>query len=259
MRRSRRCTALFAGIAVLFFIPYAARAQTDAVTLFHEACESCHTVGGGEAAGPDLIASTKWPHDELRAAVERMQENTGPLTAEQIDALVALLQKPDVKEILAAPPAAATSTPEAPPLPKGNASTGERLFFGTTPLANGGSPCFACHAVNGRGGNLSRDLTLVASRLGESPLITITEHPGFPLMRAAYLNRPVTAEEARDVVAFLQQSARAGTATPTNPIAVHATAGGLAILALAAVGLAARARRAGARARMIRIARRRTP
>lgn len=240
---------LLVSVSVFLVLTVAALAQPDA-TLYLENCSGCHTIGEGDLAGPDLLPSTKWPRADLRAAVQRMEANIGPMTPEQIDAITDLLKAPDLKALLYA------ATTGEPPRPKGSARTGERLYYGRDPLANGGSPCFACHSVNGRGGSLAVDLTAVHARMGESALLSATEQPGFPMMRAIYAKRAVTKEEASHLAAYLESTA-AGVAPDAKPPAesattVHAAAGGIAVAAFGAVAFLLRARRAGVRERLVR-------
>ena len=235
-----------ASIALLSFSAFA----NPDVTLYLENCSGCHTIGEGDLAGPDLLPSTKWPRADLRAAVQRMEANVGPMTPEQVDAITDLLQSPDLKSLLYA----ATMGEKA--RPKGSATTGERLYFGQDPLANGGSPCFACHSVRGRGGSLAVDLTTVHARMGDSALLSATEQAAFPLMRGLYAKRPVTSDEASHLVAFLETCA-VGVPPDAKPPAesaskVHGAAGGIAVAVFGAVAILFRSRRAGVRERMVR-------
>lgn len=241
-------------VAAVLLIAVFARGEPD-VTLYLENCSGCHTIGEGDLAGPDLLPTTKWPRADLRAAVQQMEANAGPMTAEQIDAITDLLRAPDLKARLYAATMQQTST-----RPRGSAATGERLYFGKEKLANGGSPCFACHAARGRGGSLAVDLTTVHARMGESALLSATEQPGFPLMRAVYGKRPVTAQEASHLAAFLETTAAGvppSTKLPAEGVgAVHGAAGGIAVAVFGAVAFIFRARRAGVRERMVRDSRR---
>lgn len=228
-----------------------------AVAAFLEHCSGCHTIGEGELAGPDLLPSTQWPRNDLRAAVQRMEANVGPLPPGHIDAITDLLKAPDLKARLYA-----ATMEKAAARPQGSAQQGERLYFGTASLSNGGSPCFACHTTRGRGGSLAMDLTTVHTRLGEPALLAATTAPGFPLMKTIYGKHPVTEEEAAHLVAFLS-SAAVGVpvgARPQaeKPLVVHGAAGGIALAVFGAVFFVFRSRRAGVRARMLDQSRRRT-
>ena len=235
--------ALFA-IAILF-VAAASPAQTGAARLFNDACASCHTVGGGELAGPDLAGVAHWPVPELRNAVKRMQDNAGALTTQQIDELVALLQARDVKAQLAGGSAPVPILEIPPEERAASAETGRRLFFGEEVFANHGTPCFACHTVAGRGGNLAVDLTQIHAKRGDAAVLIAAQQPPFPLMKAAYSNHTVTKQEAYHLLAFLKQPPPSQRA-PDRAGVVHAAAGGLAALVFVVVGISAHRKRGGA-------------
>lgn len=169
-------------------------------------CAGCHTVGGGELTAPDLLPATGWPEADLTLAVERMEKNVGPLTEQQVGEMVDFLKSPEVQPRIAAArerqvqEMAATLEPPSP-------ATGRALFHGEQPFARGGMPCAACHRAGDRGGTLAADLTDAWVRLGESALLSASESPGFPLMRAAYGDHPVSRQEAVHLVAYLEQVA----------------------------------------------------
>ncbi len=206
--------------------------ERDAAKLFADSCSACHTIGGGDLAGPDLVRVKRWPAEDVRKAVMRMQENVGTLQPDQVDALVTFLRKADAE-----PPV------ELTPEQKGASPViGRRLFFGEQPLAFRGAPCFGCHAVAGSGGNLAIDLTTAYVRRGEVALVSSVERPGFPLMKAAYAGHPVTRQEAWHLTAFLKESAKA---PPVRARAegVHPTAAGIALVVLAGVAVIFRPRK----------------
>lgn len=222
-------------IALIALLSTSVFAQSDpAAKLYDESCSGCHTIGGGDGAGPDLIASTKWPDADLRVAIVRMKDNVGPLTDEQVDSLVAYLKK---------------GQQPAPVIekPKGSPETGKQLFFGRQKLANGGSPCFACHAIGGEGGNLAADLTGIHKRRSEATLLAATSKPGFPMMKAAYAGRAVTDEEARHLLAFFEAAAAKPARRDTVAVAAVSFAGVL----LGAVAFVFRSRKAGVRSRLV--------
>ena len=220
--------ALVAGIPVFAAGPNA--------QLYDEQCSGCHTIGGGDGAGPDLVVSTKWPDADLRVALKRMEDNVGPLTDAQVDALIAFLKnEPQAK-------------PAVVEQPKGVVETGKKLFFGEARLQNGGSPCFACHTVGGIGGNVAADLTAIHQQRSAAALMSATANPGFPMMKAAYAHRPVTDEEARHLVAFLQ-SASPASASTAKPVGIAALS--FAGVMLGAIAFVSRARKAGVRARLV--------
>lgn len=225
-------------------------------------CAGCHTIGEGELSGPDLLTSTQWPAPDLAKAVERMEKNVGPMTVEQVAALVELLKDSEVKLRLSAArerqvmEMAATLEPASP-------AAGDELFHGGRAFANGGVACSACHRAGGpgrvRGGTLAADLTDAATRLGAPALISAAENPGFPLMRAAYGSRPVTRQEAIHLAAYLEEvdeetgDGRAALAAAPDTAAWIGWGGtGAAVLFLGAMVLLYRGRNRGVRAGLVR-------
>lgn len=236
--------------------------QDLAADFYLSRCAGCHTIGDGYLSGPDLAPSTEWPAPDLAKAVERMEKNVGPMTDEQVAGLVQLLKSEDVKQRLSAArerqvtEMAATLEPASP-------EVGEELFHGARPFAAGGVSCSACHrAPRGgqvHGGNLAIDLTKAWSRLGEPAVVAAAENPGFPLMRAAYAEHPVTRQEAVHLAAYLEEvdeeagEGRLSTARSTGPAAAIGWWGsGAAALFLGAMVLLYRGRNRGVRARLVR-------
>ncbi len=217
---------------VLAAILAAGVAPPDGAKLFNDNCTACHTIGGGDGAGPDLIHAAAMPRDGIRKAVTRMQDNVGPLQPDQIDALVAFLQSK-------APAPAVAMSPEQK---AAKAAIGRQLFFGERRLANGGTPCFACHAVAGRGGNLAVDLTGVYARRGEAALISTEEQPAVPLMKAAYAAHALTPQEAWHLAAFFKDAPNEKPAIDRT-VLVHGSAAGIAAVVLAAIAVVIRPRR----------------
>lgn len=221
-------------------------------------CAGCHTIGEGELSGPDLAPATGWPAPDLTKAVERMEKNVGSMTDEQVAGLVELLKSEDVKQRLSAArerqmmEMAATLEPASPEI-------GEELFHGGRSFGAGGVSCSACHRApkggQARGGTLAADLTKAYSRLGEQAVIAAAETPGFPLMRAAYADHPVTRQEAVHLAAYLEEvdeaagDERAAAGAAGVPIGWWGAAA--AALFLGAMVLLYRGRNRGVRARLV--------
>jgi len=235
--------------------PPEAPQQDLAADFFLSRCAGCHTIGEGVLTGPDLAPATEWPAADLTKAVERMEKNVGPMSDEQVAALVELLEDEDVKPRLSAArerqvaEMAATLEPPSPEI-------GEALFHGRRPFAAGGLACASCHHAGGAGGNLAVDLTQAASRLGEQALIAAAETPGFPLMRAAYSGHPVSRQEAVHVAAYLEevdQDAAAGRPVAAGTVPpVGWWGGAAAAIVLASLSVVYRGRNRGVRARLVR-------
>lgn len=192
--------------------------------LFQQYCAGCHTIGGGDLAGPDLqgIADRRDPEwlehwlaepDVMIAegdpiALELLaQYNNVPmpnqhLALSEIDALLAYLGV--AQPSLPAPPADQAAL-------VGNAESGKALFLGTQGLSAGGTACIACHdtaAVGLPGGGLlGPDLTQVVQRYGgEAGLRGALGTIAFPSMVPIYQNRPLSPQEQADFAAFFAQS-----------------------------------------------------
>ena len=250
-------------LAILSLIACSALAQQPKVdpyaAEFIRLCAGCHTIGGGVLTGPDLSTAAKWPDADRQVAVKRMEKNVGPLTPAEVQGLAALIGSPDVQAKLQAAKQARVDEMAAT-LEPADPKAGRALFFGEQRLSSGGVGCFSCHAVSGRGGNMAKDLTTAYTRLGAPSMLSTAQQPAFPMMKAAYTGKPVTAQEAVHLVAFFKSAAEEAAAAPPPSdglLAVHAGAGAIVLAAAGIVFIAARTRRAGVRARMVRDASRR--
>lgn len=216
--------------------------------IFDEKCSGCHTIGGGKLIGPDLKDVTKrrdpqWiksfildPPKMLASdpvAQQLLKENNNvsmpnlSLTADQADQLIAFLTDPS-----AAPAASKPVVPAG----AGDPQAGKLLFTGEVALTNRGPSCITCHTVGGAGslggGGLGPDLTHVVQRLGEPGLTGALKTIAFPTMLGPFQNRPLTAKEQADLIAFLKDADRM---QPQVPVA---TAGTLNNYALTVFGIA---------------------
>ena len=199
------------------------RAGFDPAAVFNLQCAGCHSIGRGVVVGPDLAGVTarrehRWLLSFIRSSQSLVQ--TGDpiavslfqryrkrmpdhdFTAEQIDALLAYIRKwrpgeGEVRHARSARPA--------------EVARGRDLFTGRRAFARGGAPCADCHAAGDagrwRGGTLGVDLTRVYLKYQDAGLARVLAEPRFP-MRKAYHDRPLTADEAFAVKAFLYHAAR---------------------------------------------------
>jgi ubiquinol-cytochrome c reductase cytochrome c subunit len=98
-------------------------------------------------------------------------------------------------------PAAVPASPEA-------IEAGQAMFQGAIRFENGGAACNACHDVRNDavigGGILAAELTTVFSRMGGAGVKAILGQAPFPVMQAAYADKPLTEEEVTALVAFLE-------------------------------------------------------
>ncbi len=240
-RHSRKwllLTALMSGLVLLqtvWLVQAAPGGQSaeEGRALFEQYCASCHTIGGGDMAGPDLqgVAAKRDP-DWLRRWLEApdvmlsegdpvatdllRQYNNIPmpnqhLSAGEIDALLAYLGAADGGAGPITQPARETVT--------GDPAVGRDLFTGAARLSNGGAACIACHdsgALDVPGGGLvGPDLTTAVTRYGgEAGMVSVLGNIPFPSMVPVYRDRPLTAQEQADLAAFMGQSA--STAAPSR-------------------------------------------
>lgn len=199
---------------------------------FNSICAACHTIGEGRRVGPDLLGVTERRSEEwLLKFIKSSQSVVASGDPDAVKLFEEFNKTPmpdmpqfsdaDVRDILAhirdgrpaaAASAAATPPPpavETPPSPE-DIERGRRLFQGLTRLENAGPACNSCHHVTNDavigGGVLAKDLTLVFSRMGAPGVSAIIGQPPFPVMQVAYAERPITADESRALVAFLQDA-----------------------------------------------------
>ncbi|WP_242337840.1 MULTISPECIES: hypothetical protein [unclassified Anaeromyxobacter] len=87
---------------------------------------------------------------------------------------------------------------------------GEALYVGTTPLANGGAPCLACHGLAGHGlafsASFGPDLSAAAETYDAETLAAALEDVPFPSMEPIYRGHALTARERGDLAAFLLEA-----------------------------------------------------
>lgn len=222
-----------------------------AVDLFVAKCASCHTVGKGPRVGPDLagavdrrgrtwverfIAAPSTMLDSDPQAQAMLREFGGVrmpdlgLTVEQA------VQLADLVTLCSA--ATCDLQGKFTPVSQATAAQvtlGHDLFTGRAALQNGAASCISCHAAAGTvapiaGGTLAKDLTHSFARLGDEGLDAALRAPAFPVMGKVFAARPLTADEAFALRAFLDSSNRT-TAPAQQPLSLPL----LAFLGAAAV------------------------
>jgi mono/diheme cytochrome c family protein len=222
--------------------------------LFERECAGCHTLGGGDSAGPDLkgVAGRRTAAWLERVIVEpdKLAADKDPVQLELVkrfggempnlgvsrhDArkIVAFLQgvsPPAAPSGAAAPPAEPAPAPAETVVTPELVARGKALFTGAKRFANGGAPCSGCHAfgISGTaGGALAVDLSDRIEAAGERGFRGMLKSLNFPIMRQVYADRPLTEEEIDALVAFskdavARKAARAGSYFPTAGVAVFA-------------------------------------
>lgn len=94
---------------------------------------------------------------------------------------------------------------------EGDAEKGLKFFAGRQIFKNGGPSCISCHHVKNDGiivggGRYAKDLTRAHHRLGSAGIKGMLESPGFPEMKEAYDDEPLTKEEVAHLTAFLKKA-----------------------------------------------------
>ncbi|MFZ3208037.1 MAG: c-type cytochrome [Geobacteraceae bacterium] len=235
--------------------------------LFDKQCAGCHTIGGGDAGGPDLSGvAVKRKHEWLESVIMEPDK----LTAKKDPIQLELVKKhgyempnlgighDDALKIIdylaeaggtggAAAPKASLPTDEhaeivaTPEL----IAQGRALFTGEKRFANGGAPCAACHSLGGygiEGGNLSiADLAKSYRKMGETGFRGALKLLKFPVMKKAYADRPLTADEITALAALCKDASvrKAGGSSAAFPLA------GAGLFALLMLGLTLYKRRIG--------------
>jgi len=222
--------------AVVVFVVFVSMSSTnaqDAAAFFRQNCKSCHTIGGGRLAGPDLKDVTRrqnraWlsefianPKAKLDAgdpyALRLQQESQGvvmPTLPGMTPSLISsLLDLIDEESKLPKSQFAGLQLPMQPFTDR-DRQLGLALFRGTQTLAGQGPACISCHTVQGLsglgGGRLGPDLTLVYERLkGRSGLGAWLTAPATPTMQSLFAASPLNEREVLSLLAFFEQTSQA--------------------------------------------------
>jgi cytochrome c2 len=224
----------FAGAVLLSISMTVPAAAQDAAAFYEDNCSACHTIGGGNQAGPDLDHVTArrpraWlvrflldppgvvaSGDPVATALVsewngEVMEPTPGLTPALAEALLAFIEEGSSAGAQPQAPAEFIVTPD-------DVTHGRRLFTGSTALASGGAACAMCHAAGDiAAGTLGPDLTAVSSRLrGHRALTSWLGSPPTPVMRAVYRTHPLAATEAHALAAFFEDAQRMPAPSPAR-------------------------------------------
>lgn len=215
-----------------------ARAADGAET-YAGRCASCHgDAGEGRGSFPALAGNPIVDDESAVAAIVRSGSGVMPAFTQFSDDEVAALtgymrttwgSAPDggtepggTTTSIEGGGTTATTAPAgepAPPARPGDSMIGEALFTGSTAFESGAPPCMSCHSAgaNGRAGGgrlLGTDLTDLAERAGGAAGISgMLAVPAFPVMLAAYEDKPLTEQERADLGAYFEELAASGAAS----------------------------------------------
>jgi cytochrome c2 len=245
-------------VACLLLAPAGGRAQ-EAAKYFKDTCTSCHTIGGGNTAGPDLKDVTQRKDREwlknfvlnpkavidsgdpyalkLKQQFNADMPNFG-LSSQKADDLLDLIE-------------AESKLPESKfqgvkisdrPLTQQDVEQGREIFLGLKPLADGGAACISCHNVPGLpalgGGQLGPDLTRIYGKMQTRPnFARWLSAPATPTMLPAYKNHPLQPDEILALVAYFEETSKNGETIASADPSASALTFMLLGLGGAAVGL----------------------
>ena len=198
---------------------------------FRQNCISCHTIGGGRLTGPDLKnVSQRQERDWLvrfllnpRAVINSGDPYAQQLLAEARQTVMPTIRgmtedrAEDLLDLIEAESALEESQFKGlqisdRPFTTRDVEMGRALFTGATPLANGGTPCFACHTIPGMsglgGGRLAPDLTGAYERLGGRRNMGAWLYaPATTTMGPLFRDHPFEEEEILVLLALFERAA----------------------------------------------------
>lgn len=135
--------------------PPAVQKNDDAAKLFAAKCASCHTIGEGDAVGPDLAKVAAEPGEDIATSIMGMNQYVEGLKPGEVKILAKLLKDANARARVqaakagTAPPSADTAVPTLSPAQRRAA----KLFTGK---------CAQCHTI-GNGKTVGPDLTEVVN------------------------------------------------------------------------------------------------
>ncbi|HEX9746028.1 MAG TPA: c-type cytochrome [bacterium] len=266
-----------------FLAPFKSLASGLAEDYFNANCISCHTIGQGALVGPDLSGVTeRRDRDWLIAFMQNpgaMIDRGDPVAVQLKDAANGIVMPtfPDIDREMAEllivfleSKSGSSTSPGDSPAPvevqqneaftHDEIAAGEKYFTGTSHLKNNGPACISCHTtsmITGLGGGrLGPDLTMVVERLGGVRSISAwLSAPATATMRPLFTSHPLTDEEIRSIVAYLDDASKSAgsTGTPgTRPFVTLGISGTLIIFII--FGLIWRSRFRSVRSELVKSA-----
>ena len=234
-----RATIHFVLSVAASLVPTAIATAQDAVSeetldFFQNNCASCHTIGGGRLAGPDLKGVTErverdWLVQFIRDpkamfdagdpyALKILAEANGvPMpTIAAVDQVLAekLVDLIRIESSLESSRFAGLELDDRA-LTAADVARGRDLFLGHKAFAAGAPPCASCHALadlGGLGGGaLGPDLTAAYGRLeGRKALGAWLAAPPSAVMQPVFKNHRLESEEILALVAVMKDAAESG-------------------------------------------------
>ncbi len=240
---------------LLLNIPIFVMAQNPGEKTFKTVCAACHTIGNGRLVGPDLSnilkkRPMKWILQFVKSPQKKI--SGGDVYAEKLfktykimmpDQKLSDIQIKDVIDYIMSRSGnvnkkSATTSAEGLELKIKNSNgftlknagseevkLGVNYFTGKVRFKNNGPACISCHSViNGNlmtGGDLAKNLTTVYSKLNPIGIKAILDNPPFPVMNAAFHNKPITSDEEYYLIAFLKEANRVAIYQQPNDFSIN--------------------------------------
>lgn len=206
------------------------QAQDAGEQAYNTTCFACHTIGGGRLIGPDLEGihekrSQEWLEQFVKSSQTLINSGDADAVAiyEEYNRLLmpdSVLSDQQIRDVLSFIKAKSSDQPQPveasiveqaepeEPASQEDILIGQDLFQGNIRFENSGVACNACHDVRNDavmgGGILAAELTTVFSRMGRAGVQAILGRSPFPVMQAAYEDKPLTENEVAQLVAFLE-------------------------------------------------------
>lgn len=203
--------------------------QNNGKALFEQySCQGCHTINKGRLVGPDLANITDkrtrpWLNNFIKSPQTMIQDGDSiavslyeeynkvmmpenNITDAEIDAILKYIESESGDR----PVGAAQQKPQqATAFTANNSKAGQILFTGNIRFFNGGPSCISCHNISTQnsfnGGNIAIDLAGSYKKLGENGIKAVLKNPAFPVMKAAYKNKPLVESEIHNLTAYLKK------------------------------------------------------
>lgn len=251
--------AITAVVLIAALAPAAAAQGVSEETsrFFEQNCTSCHTIGGGRLAGPDLKGVLERRDRDWLArflvdpkamidggdpyAQQLLQEARGvympTLPGLNKDLAGKLIDLIEAESAVEKSRFAGLQISDRP-LGAADVARGAALFLGHTPLAAGGPACVSCHTTGTvaglGGGRLGPDLSEAYARLeGRKALSAWLSSPPSPTMQPIFAAQRLEGEEVLALVAYMKDQAERGApAKGASPVLFTVAGLGLTVLLL---------------------------